>query len=158
MHEGEEHRRQQDETDLKEDRQSDDQRGSIDRPFEPALAQCGDQRAGDDNGAARFGQQLADHRAETDDDGGEAQRVADPLLKRARDIGKRHACGEPDEQRAEQQADERRHLHPRDQQHDQRHATTITPARSSAAAPRRPELTASPARNVLFRRYSSAVG
>ena len=68
VHEGEEHRREQHETDLKEDRQSDDQRGQHDRPFEPALAQRGHQRAGDDNGTSRFGQQLADHRAETDDD------------------------------------------------------------------------------------------
>ena len=79
----EEHRRQQDEADLEEDGQADDQRREHDRPLESSLAQSVDQRARDNDGAARFREQLADHRAEADDNRGEAQRVADPLLKRA---------------------------------------------------------------------------
>ena len=95
---------------------------SMQRPVETPLAQRGDERARDDDRAARFSEKLADHRAEPDDDRDEAQCVADALLERAGNVGKRHPRGEPDEHRSNQQSDEGGDLQPGDEKNDQPHA------------------------------------
>ena len=59
------------------------------------------QRPRHDHRAARFREQLADHGSQADDQRDEAQRVADALLKRARDVGQRHPGAEPDDHRSD---------------------------------------------------------
>ena len=88
------------------------------------------QRAGHHRRAARFGEQLADHRAEADHHRDEAERVADALLERPRDVGERHPRREADDDRTGQQRDERREPHPGDEDHHAgRHQSAATVSR-----------------------------
>ena len=69
--------------------------------------------------ASRFGEQLADDRAEADDHRHKPQRVADAGLKRPRDLRQRHARRQPDNQRCRRKREKRRHAEPDDEDDDE---------------------------------------
>ena len=87
--------------------------------FSPSAA---DEDPRDDDRSARLGEELADDRSKAHDHRDEPERVADPLLKRARDVGERHARAEADEKRPGGQRNERGNPHPGDEEHDERDA------------------------------------
>ena len=118
----EEDRREQDQADLEEHRQADEESRQQKRPVEPTLTERGDESSRDDDRAARFSEKLADDGAEGDDERDESERVANALLERAWNVGKRHARRDPDDGRARQQRDEGGQTQPRDEQHHERDA------------------------------------
>ena len=115
---GEHQRDEQHEAHLKEDRNADDERHDVHRPVHPRPAERRNQRARDLFGAARFLQQLAEHRAQAEHDADEPERGAEAGLDRVGDFRQRHPREQSDEKRHEDQGDERVDLQHRDQ-HEQ---------------------------------------
>jgi hypothetical protein len=76
---GEDHRHEQHDADLEEQRDADDHGDQGHRPRQPAFAASGQDGRSDLVSAARIGQQLAEHRAKSQHDANGAKRAADPL-------------------------------------------------------------------------------
>ena len=88
-----EHERdEQDKANLKENRDSDDERDDHDRPVHAPFAEKLDQCRCDTCGSAGLRHHLAEHRAESDDDGDETENVTDAVAKRFHRGDGRHAC------------------------------------------------------------------
>ena len=94
---------------------ADDERDRRHRPVHALLAERGDHGMRDALGAPRLGHHLAEHRPQRDDERDVAERVADAGLERLHDPRHRHADGDAECERDDDERDERVELVPRDQ-------------------------------------------
>ena len=102
-------------------RQPDDEGDEHEGPMQTLFAKGGDEGLGHDLRAAGLRQQLAQHGAEPDHHGDEAQGAAHAFLKRLGDVEQAHAGAQADEQRGQHQCDEGVHFPPRHQKDEQPH-------------------------------------
>ena len=112
------HRHEQHDADLEEQRQAEDGRDRRHHPRQAARPDPADQRRDDAVGAAGVLEQLADHRAERDEDADRAGRGAEPGHEALDGVARRHRRHGAEHRRAEHQGQERVHLGPGDEHDD----------------------------------------
>ena len=115
----EDDRQHQHEAGVEEDREADQQRGQAQPEDGALLTEPVDQRLGEHLRPAGVLDQLAEHRAERDEQGDRAQRAAQAVGQDVDDRAQRDAGGQRGQQRDQDQGEEGVHPEPDDQHQDQ---------------------------------------
>ena len=119
LHHREHQRHQQHEAHVVEQRDAHQEAGEHQRPGEVLLAEHAHEHHGDLLRGAAVGHQLAEHRADADDAEQAAEDVADAFLEHAGHLVDGQAEQDRRHRRGHQEREERLHLAPADEQHQQ---------------------------------------
>ena len=118
----EDERDEQDEADFIKERDADDEAREADRPLDLLSSEHVNEGHRDALRTAALRHQLAEDRAERDDDGEAAERPAQPLLYHGNDLSDRQSLGVADQPGDDEQGDETVQLHTHDEEEQQQDA------------------------------------